>query len=344
MRNLRECFVFFFFAALLFVLSCQKDPNHYLENEKMSIPEGFPAIEFPADNHFTEERWELGKKLFFDKALSKNNTVSCASCHLPQFAFSDTTAFSRGDNNKIGRSNSPSLSNVAYLPYFTRAGGVRTLELQIIVPVQEHDEFNTNIVDVSEKLKNIPAYQALAQQAYNREIDPFVITRAIANFERSFISGNSKYDQYKFQGKNKALSAEEQRGMQLFFNEKTNCSSCHSGFNFTNYAFENNGLYEAYADSGRFRLTSLEADRARFKVPSLRNVGVTAPYMHDGSFSSLEEVVAHYNGGGKSHKNKNDNLIKPLGLSTQEQNDLVAFLHSLTDYEFITNKIYRNEK
>jgi len=178
-----------------------------------------------------------------------------------------------------------------------------------------------------------------AKKAYDREPDPFVITRSIANFERSLISGNSKYDQYEFQGRTKALQSNELRGKELFFSAKANCSLCHGDFNFTNYAFENNGLYKTYADSGRMRLTRNEQDRALFKVPSLRNVELTAPYMHDGSMETLEQVVAHYNSGGRFHKN--NNLIKPLDLTKQEQKDLVAFLKSLTDYDFIANKNYQ---
>lgn len=345
MHNLRVGAAFVLIAILLCVISCRKDPLVKLGAFKlMSIPAGFPAIDFPEGNEFTQDRWQLGKDLFFDPIMSNTYSISCASCHLPQFAFSDTTAFSLGDNNVRGGQNAPSLANVAYQPYYTRAGGVATLEMQILVPIQEHDEFNSNIVDLAERLKNVPSYVEKSKKAYGREPDAFVITRAIANFERSFISGESKFDQYNYQGKTRVLNDQEKRGQELFFGDKANCSSCHGGFNFTNYAFENNGLYDVYADSGRMRLTRLEQDRDLFKVPSLRNVGVTAPYMHDGSMNTLQEVVAHYNNGGKNNINKNSRLIKPLGLSNQDQQDLVSFLKSLTDYDFITNKNFRNEK
>ncbi|MBK7763682.1 MAG: c-type cytochrome [Bacteroidetes bacterium] len=311
------------------------------EESKIDIPVGFPSIAFPDGNEYTKARWELGKRLFYDQIMSKQNTISCGSCHHAQNAFSDTVALSIGDNNLVGKSNAPTLTNIAYHPYFTRAGGVPTLEMHILVPIQEHDEFNTNILDIVEKLKQDQSYVAQIKDAYNREPDPYSITRAIANFERSFISGNSLYDQYAFQGK-KTLNEVELRGLQLFNSSKANCSQCHSGFNFSNYAFENNGLYPIYADSGRMRLTHLESDRARFKVPTLRNISVTAPYMHDGSFKTLEAVINHYNSGGYSHANKSS-FIKPLGLSEQEKNDLVAFLKSLTDYQFINNKNFKNE-
>lgn len=336
---LKLFFLHFYICTILF--SCKKDPAITLaEEEIMTIPMGFPLINFPADNNFTNERWELGKLLFFDKQLSKNNTVSCASCHKQEFAFSDNVALSLGDDNTIGTSNAPTLANVAYHPYYTRAGGVHTLEMQILVPIQEHNEFNTNMVDVVEKLKKNNIYQSMAQTAYNREFDAFVLTRALATFERSLISGNSRYDDFYYNGNSAVLNESEQKGLLLFNSSKTNCSDCHSGFNFTNYAFENNGLYLNYTDSGRMRLTQLPQDRAKFKVPTLRNIALTAPYMHDGSFTTINEVIEHYNSGGKNHINKNL-LIKPLGLSYQEKQDLINFLNTLTDNSFIQNKNFK---
>jgi len=164
-----------------------------------------------------------------------------------------------------------------------------------------------------------------SQKAYKRDPDAFVITRALANFERTLISGNSEYDKF-IQGKSEAkFGTSEVRGMQLFMSDKTNCSSCHSGFNFSNYNFENNGLYEQYNESGRFRLTQNQEDIGKFKVPTLRNIAFTAPYMHDGSLGTLEDVVEHYNSGGKNQINKSS-FLKPLNLSNQEKADLVAFL------------------
>jgi cytochrome c peroxidase len=330
-KSLQQFYCILLLATNVLFFSCTKDPSIIVEeNNIMQIPEGFPSISFPQGNEFTIQRWALGKRLFYDPIMSVNNSVSCASCHHSENAFSDTIAFSLGDMNQIGRSNAPTLANIVYNPYFTRAGGVPTLEMQILVPIQEHDEFNTNILDIVEKLKKDSSYTQASRIAYNREIDPFVITRAIANFERSIISGNSNFDKQIF-------SISEQRGKELFMSTKTNCSKCHSGFNFSNYAFENNGLYTNYADSGRMRLTHDEYDKARFKVPTLRNIELTAPYMHNGSIKTLNEVVAHYNSGGQFHKNKSA-LVKPLRLTQEEQNDLVAFLKTLTDYTFINNK------
>ncbi len=336
---LKRFFLVFSISALL--CNCKKNTVIPLaDGEIMAIPMGFPLVDFPSDNGFTKERWELGKQLFFDKQLSKSNTVSCASCHNPNVAFSDNVALSIGDNSSLGTSNSPTLANVAYHPYYTRAGGVPTLEMQILVPIQEHNEFNTNMVDVIEKLKPNGSYQTMSQAAYKRELDAFVITRAIATFERSLISGNSRFDVFFYKGIVNALNESERRGFKLFTSNKTNCSSCHSGFNFTNYTFENNGLYVNYADSGRMRLTQLPQDRAKFKVPTLRNIALTAPYMHNGSFTTLTDVLEHYSTGGQNHINKSI-LIKPLILTTKEKQDLINFLHSLTDMKFILNKNFK---
>lgn len=324
-------------AVLLF--ACRKELPESVPVEPeplLLVPPGFPVPVFPAGNELTAVRWALGKKLFYDLVMSSDSTIACASCHHAANAFSDTVTFSPGVAGRPGVRNAPTLANIGYHPYFTREGGVPTLEMQIFVPIQEHNEFDFNILLIAERLLHDTAYVRMSREAYDREPDAFVITRSIACFERTMVSGQSRYDQYFFQGKNAALTAAEKRGMDLFFSDKTNCSKCHEGFNFTNYAFENNGLYLDYPDPGRFRLTELESDRARFKVPSLRNVGVTAPYMHDGSISSLEAVVEHYNSGGEAHPNKSA-LVRPLDLTAGERADLVAFLRSLTDESFINN-------
>lgn len=300
-------------------------------------PEGFPEIPFPDENPFTQQKWELGKRLFYEKALSVDYSISCGSCHKAEIAFSDNVAKSLGAAKLAGRQNAPTLANVAYHPYFTRAGGVATLEKQILVPVQEHDEFNFNIVDIADRLNSMPEYVEMSQQVFGRTPDPYIITRAIATFERTIISGNSAYDKFINRGDRRGITDEVLRGRNLFFSKRTNCSSCHADFNFTNYSFQNNGLYKDYADIGRKRLTGKDEDLALFMVPTLRNIALTAPYMHDGSFNNLKEVLEHYNTGGYDHMNKSEQ-IRPLNLTSQEKKDLIAFLHSLTDMEFVNNK------
>lgn len=325
------------------IVSCQKDNETVSqETEVIVIPEGFPDMPFPEDNQFTMTRWKLGKKLFYDPILSVDGTLSCASCHKANLAFADDVSFSPGVENRPGVRNAPSLANVGYHPYFLREGSVPTLEMQVLVPIQEENEFAHDMLKIVEALKQNSEYVKMAKEAYDREPDPFVVTRAIGTFERSLISGNSAYDKYYYQGNTSALTASQKRGMDLFFSSKTHCSDCHGGFNFTNYSFENNGLDTVYSDPGRMRLTGLPEDESIFKVPSLRNAEVTAPYMHNGQFNTLMEVVEHYNSGGKDHPNKSG-LIQPLNLSPQEKEDLVAFLKSLTDLNFLTNPRFKKE-
>jgi len=331
------------FVAFFIIYGCEKDAvNVTSKSSDFEIPKGFPAISFPEDNAYTKARWELGKKLFYDNILSIDSSINCGSCHKASLAFSDNVALSDGVKSRPGTRNSPTLANVAYHPYYTREGGVPTLEMQVLVPIQEHNEFAFNIVKAGERLAKDGQYVAMSQEAYNRAPDYYVITRALANFERTLISGNSPFDKYTYQGQNEALNEVEKAGMELFYSDRTNCSSCHSGFNFTNYSFENNGLYRIYEDNGRMRLTNDAEDEALFKVPTLRNVALTAPYMHDGSMTTLIEVIDHYVKGGKEHHNKNK-LVKPLDLTSLEKEQLIAFLESLTDQQFITEEKFKEQ-
>ena len=327
---------------ILFVMiSCQQETLVDTGEQMMVVPDGFPVPEFPSGNELTESRWELGKKLFYEPALSADSTLSCASCHQPSLAFTDGRKKSLGIEGREAARNSPTLANVAYHPYYTREGGVPTLEMQILVPVQEHAEFDFNILLIAERLNRMPEYVAASMEAYGILPDPFVITRAIGCFERTLLSGESRYDLYT-QGKATALSPAEKLGMVLFFSERLACSKCHGGFNFTDYSFQNNGLYEQYEDPGRFRLTGDPDDLSLFKVPAMRNIGVTAPYMHDGSMESLGEVINHYDSGGKNHIHKSK-LIRPLGLTEMEKKSLEAFLMALTDQKFISNPKFLQE-
>jgi cytochrome c peroxidase len=209
-------------------------------------------------------------------------------------------------------------------------GGVPNLEQQVLAPIESHFEMDFNLPDVVTRLNNIDDYKTLSMKAYNQMPSIFSVTRAIACFERTLFTGKSKYDDYTYYNNKNALSASEKRGMDLFFGEKGDCFHCHGTFLFTDNSFQNNGIYEYYADSGRARITLNQDDVGLFKVPSLRNCEKTAPYMHDGSFSTLEEVVEHYNSGGKSHRNKSS-ILRQLNLSAQDKQDLVAFLKALTD-------------
>lgn len=310
-----------------------------LGNYELSIPKGFPQPTIPEGNELTQERIELGRMLFYDPVLSLDSSISCADCHHHELAFADNQPISPGVNGELAMRNAPTLTNVAYNPTLLFDGYLPTLEMQILVPIQEHTEFNFNIVEIGKRLLKNPEYVKRSWAAYQREPNPYVITRAISSFERTLISGNSRYDQY-INGAVNQLNRSEKRGMSLFFNELA-CASCHGGFNFTDFSTKNNGLYSIYADSGRARATHLPEDKDVFKVPTLRNIELTAPYMHDGSIATLEEVVEHYMSGGKAHPNKSE-LIKPFALTKREKADLIAFLKSLTDDSFITNPAFSN--
>lgn len=320
------------------VFACEEDPELLdtpLEGFSFDVPAGFPIPEIPEDNELTAERVALGRALFFDKRLSRDYSVSCASCHHPEQAFTDGEVLSEGVDGRKGFRNSPTLANIAYAESFFMDGGVLTLEMQVLAPLDNEDEMDFNIVEVVDRLGDDERYNEMAQEAYGRPFDPFVITRSIAAFERTMISGHSRYDQFKHQGKEAALTASEKRGMDLFQSQQLGCNSCHSGFNFTNNAFENNGLLDDYTDDpGRKRISRLAEDEGKFKVPTLRNIGMTAPYMHDGSVGTLEELVDHYASGGSGHQNKSPH-ITGFTISEEEKQDLIHFLEALTDEQFL---------
>jgi cytochrome c peroxidase len=297
------------------------------------IPKGFPTPFIPQDNSLSHSRIELGKKLFFDKMMSRDSSLSCATCHQPQLAFSDGKQKSVGIKGRLVSRNAPTLTNVAYQPYFLLDGLNPSLEAQVKVPIHEHNEFDFHILLVAERMKNNKDYVNLSRQAYGQEPSPKVISDAIACYERTLISGNSAYDQYFYQGNKDALNQSQKRGMKLFFDDLY-CASCHGGFNFSDSRLTNNGLYVNYKDQGRARLTKKKEDQAIFKVPTLRNIGFTAPYMHDGSFVSLDQVIDHYSNGAKGHFNQ-DTIIKPFDLSQNQKQDLIAFLYALNDSTFV---------
>lgn len=314
------------FLLLIFLLSCAQNDDYQLE-----IPTHFPEIVIPADNQLTASRVELGRLLFFDPMLSKDSTVSCSSCHFQKFAFSDRIPLSVGVNGGKTKRNSPSLINVAYTPLLMKDGGVNSLEKQVISPLENPNEMGFQLKAAADRMAESILYQRMSLKAYEREFTPYVLVRALAAFQRTLIGGTSKYDKYLQKDEKKALlSASEYRGMKLFMSNKTNCSTCHSGVLFTNFEFENNGIYENYTDVGRAGVSLKQEDKFKFRVPSLRNIELTTPYMFDGSLKTLEEVIEHYNSGGKNNYQQNS-LIRPLNLTKQEQSDLVSFLKALTD-------------
>lgn len=321
--------------------ACKKNPPETVIDDRpwySVYPDDFPSPTIPGENQPNEARIELGKALFYDPILSIDSSLSCASCHRPNLAFADSTATTPGVFQRPGTRNVPSLFNLAYQPHYLREASLPTLEMQILVPIQEHNEFAHNIVDIGLALTKIPYYDSLSRLAYGQEPGPYSITRSIAAFERTLISANSAYDQAR-RGQRTRSTAEE-NGYQLFLSDKLNCSKCHSEPFFTNFQPENNGLYLSYQDPGRFRFTKLKEDSGSFKIPSLRNVALTPPYMHDGSIRTLSEVIDFYAGGGANNPNKNP-LITGFSLSPQEKSDLIIFLESLSDSSFVKNPNYR---
>lgn len=318
-----------FLFLILFVFISANLKNDF----KVNIPKGFPQLPIREDNPLTKEKVLYGKSLFFEKLLSRDSSLSCASCHKPEYAFTDGKVIAEGIKNRKAGRNTPTLTNIAYNNNFLRDGVNPSLEAQVIVPIHEKNEFDFQILLVAERLKKKDKYIRLSQQAFGEEPNPNNISKAIASFERTLISGNSRYDKFKFQYNISAMSNNEKKGMHLFFN-KLYCGDCHSGFNFSNGTIVNNGLYKEYLDKGRMRLTLSEKDNGCYKVPTLRNISLTNPYMHDGSLSTLEEVIDHYSNGGSGHVNQHSS-IKPFQISREEKDYLISFLKCLTDSSFI---------
>ena len=323
------------------------------------IPTNFPPMPIPSDNPMTEEGVRLGRFLFYEERLSGNNTMSCASCHAPQFAFSDNgNRFSTGIDGVAGERNSMALQNLGWETRFFWDGRAMSLEEQILQPVENVIEMHDTWPNVVSKLGNDPAYAALFQSAFGpNSINRTNAAKAIAQFIRILISGDSRFD--KFQRGEIQLSIDEQLGFQLTQLEGGNpalglggqwgadCFHCHphGGARFTDGLMRNNGLDSEFTDQGLGGVTGLAQDMGLFKTPSLRNVALSAPYMHDGRFNTLEEVIEHYNGGGHPSP-----TISPfmkftqggLQLSAEKKAQLIAFLHTLTDMDFVNNPAFQD--
>lgn len=282
-------------------------------------------------------RIELGKQLFYDPILSRDSTVSCATCHKQELAFTDGLPQAIGIRKRVGTRNSPTLANVKNRPYLLLDGVNPSLESQAGAPIQEHSEFDFNILLIIDRIKRNELYAKLTKLAFDREVNEYTILKSIAEFERTLISDDSPYDRYLNNDK-KALSKAQKRGKDLFMN-KLYCAECHSGPDLTDDRLTNNGLYENYEDAGRMRLTEKQEDHGVFKVPTLRNIALTAPYMHNGSLATLDDVLDHYMSGGENHDRKGVEIVS-FELTVQERSDLLQFFYALTDSTFITNPDY----
>lgn len=355
-------------ALLVAALAACGEPDPY-----EWVPEGLPVPLVPDDNPMSAAKVELGRHLFYDPRLSGNHTQSCASCHLQEHAFATRDPLALGSTGETTPRNSMSLANVAYATTYTWANPVLvTLEQQMLVPLFGDDPVELGMRgredELIDRLRDEPVYTDLFAAAFPDDADPLTLTnlaRALTSFERSLLSADSPYDRYT-RGDRAALSEPARRGLALFNSERLECFHCHAGFNFQDsvaYAgkplrsgiFHNTGLYNLDGaggyppgNRGLFEFTGAAADMGRFRVPTLRNVAVTAPYMHDGSIATLSEVLDHYAAGGRTIPDGphagvgRDNpfkssFIRGFELTDAERADVLAFLASLTDEAFLTD-------
>lgn len=319
-----------FFLPLLF-LGCDNQ-----NKQETEIPAHIPAPEYPAENPQTDAKIALGKRLFFERALSSDSSVSCASCHIPQYAFSDTAKTSLGHAGKRGFRNSPSLANVVFQKFFFWDAGVKTIERAVHPPMLADFEMNMDIVELTNRLESNASYVLDFNQTFGEKMEYKHVVHALAAYQRSLIFFNTPYDRFMAGDKN-ALNETQKRGLALFRSDTVGCAKCHKEPLFFDDTWHNIGLEEKFEDYGRGRVTLDSADFGKFKTPTLRNVAVTAPYMHNGSIATLQEVVFFYAGGGVFSPNKSA-LIHKINLNNQQQKDLIAFLEALTDDYFVLEK------
>lgn len=293
-------------------------------------PLGLVPVVWPADNPYSPEKADLGRYLYFDPRLSADGTVSCATCHNPQYAFTDGAPVSTGIRGQKGNRSAPTVINRAYSLAQFWDGRAPTLEAQAKGPMANPIEMGNTHEAITDNLKKISGYRELFAKAFGTEdftIDQ--VAKAITTFERTIMSGNAPYDRYKAGQKN-AMSPAQVRGMDVFFN-KAKCDACHEGVNFTSNMYANLGVGadKPDPDVGRYSVTHDPKDWGAFKTPTLREIAHTAPYMHDGSLKTLEDVVEFYNKGGIPNQNL-DAKIKRLNLTDRDKKDLVAFLNALS--------------
>jgi cytochrome c peroxidase len=332
-----------FYQILLLIpilFSCQKEEpiispvNSFTFDQPAHFPK--PVYSY-ANNALTKEWFELGRFLFYDPILSLDSSISCSSCHAQPHGFADhNIPLSKGVNGKFGKRNAPALMNLAWSPTFMWDGGVNHLEVQPLVPLTDEHEMGESMANLVVKLNKSSFYKQKFKEAFGIEtITDQKLLHALAQFTSMLVSANSKYDQVKLGKAN--FTEKEQRGYQLF---KSYCNSCHTEPLFTNYSYRNSGLEKEIIDIGRERITQDPADRGKFKVPTLRNVEFTYPYMHDGRFANLREVVKFKTNGIQISSTTDPLLINGFPLSSDDQLDLVEFLKTLSDFSYIGSVKY----
>lgn len=356
MKYLKEILLITFIGIFLF--SCKKnenkpnDPTHpdipfNPTSYDLIIPSDFPLIDLPTDYSMTEEGVALGRMLFYDPILSGDSTLACAGCHKQEYAFTDENQFSTGIDDLMGNRNAMQIINIGWVRKLFWDGRSVGVESQALEPVKNPIEMHDTWENAVDKLTRHPTYPELFFKAFGTwDISKELAASAIAQFERTLISANSKYDLVLTPNNGVQLTEEELNGFDIFNTEKGDCFHCHSGILFTDDHFHNNGLDAEHIDSGLADVTNNTHDEGKFKTPTLRNIALTAPYMHDGRFQTLEEVIDFYS-EGLHFSESIDPLMKNvheggIQLTTEEKSDLISFLHTLTDTSFIHNPDFAN--
>ena len=331
------------FASFCIISGCKPDPSVEPLNEiAFEVPKGWPEPAYKFENNkVTNAGFELGKKLFFDPRLSRNNTISCGSCHQPFAAFAQLDhAVSHGVEDRLGTRNSPGLFNLNWHTGFFWDGGVNHIESQPLNPIKNPLEMDETLENILVKLNADQDYQRRFRQAFgNDTINTQRILKALAQFMGMLVSSNSKYDKHIRGEAGGELTAAELNGLSIF---RSNCSSCHSEPLFSDFSYRNNGLKPSVVnDSGRAVITRTTTDLHKFKVPSLRNLKYTGPYMHDGRITSLDKVLDHYATGIHQSATLDPVLKSGISLTAQERADLLSFLNTLNDEEFVKEAKFR---
>ena len=360
-NNYRYLLLFLTVISVLLVGSCKKDKISYsVTPYNLEIPSHFPQMAIPEDNPMTKEGVELGRKLFYEKRLSRDNSINCASCHRQENSFSDPNKFSIGVDDQVGTRQSMALVNMGWQQSFFWDGRVKTLEEQIFHPVRDPIEMDLDWEEAVERLKADVNYRNDFFRAFKvQDFDSTHVSKAIAQFLRTMNSYQSKYDvMYKIRNDlplssfdktlEPTITVEEWAGFDLFFSlTGGDCLHCHDGPLAQVNVFSNNGMDLEFDDLGRYLATGNPNDMGKFKVPTLRNIELTAPYMHDGRFETLEEVVLHYSFGVQAESPNLDPMMEfahqgGVNLDFQERELLLAFLKTFTDWEFINNPDFSN--
>ncbi|MGC1273955.1 MAG: cytochrome c peroxidase [Planctomycetaceae bacterium] len=312
-------------AAPLLALIATAEVSAQEDAAKFEVPECLGELKYPEDNLSDPRKIALGHQLYFDPRLSADNSVACATCHDPKHGWSDGRATSKGVGGKVGGRNAPTVINAAFSRFQFWDGRAATLEEQALGPIENPIEMNLPVEEAVKRLNAIEGYNQQFNEIFGSDCTKETLAKAIAAYERTILSGDAPYDLYKA-GDESALSESAVRGMKLFFG-KANCSACHSGPHFSDFAFHNVGvgMNASEPDKGRAEFSDLEGDTGAFKTPTLREVARSAPYMHDGSMKTLEEVMEHYNKGGTANDYLDEEIFK-LELSEQETTDLITFL------------------